>query len=401
MAVYNVTAYGATGNGSTDDTAAINSTIAACGSGTTAGVVYFPAGEYKITSTLLVANKLSGCILKGDGAGATRIKRSHLTADAVRFTNCFQSGIEDIAIEGDLTLGNPTDGFAVRFDGGSYISHAKGLYIKNCHNGIGVISCTETNISQVVVRWIYGTYGIYFAGAAPVGDSDFTAYGMSLEDVVTDALGVDGQLSTGLTMDSYAHSLTVRRSAFLQGGVGFAMRDTLALENGDSRPKWAELFDLQCDHNQHGGAWLLGGEGFYLANGWLGSCAAGNGLTVGSAFAGEVAVTNSRIGYNGQFGVLMAAGPVDCLFSNSFINGNSQLNPGACHGIYVAPSQRQVVINGCRVGNELSTPASQGWGIFVDSNAADYVITGNILKGNILGGLADAGIAPKAVANNI
>jgi hypothetical protein len=48
--VYNVKAYGATGNGSTDDGAAIASAITAANTAG-GGVVFFPAGNYKVTSS--------------------------------------------------------------------------------------------------------------------------------------------------------------------------------------------------------------------------------------------------------------------------------------------------------------------------------------------------------------
>jgi polygalacturonase len=49
-AVYNVKDYGATGNGSTSDTAAINAAVAACDPN---GVVYFPSGTFKSGSIIL------------------------------------------------------------------------------------------------------------------------------------------------------------------------------------------------------------------------------------------------------------------------------------------------------------------------------------------------------------
>lgn len=52
--IYNVKDYGATGNGWTDDTNACNSAIYAAGSSSN-NVVYFPAGEYRITSILITA----------------------------------------------------------------------------------------------------------------------------------------------------------------------------------------------------------------------------------------------------------------------------------------------------------------------------------------------------------
>lgn len=49
-------AYGATGDGSTDDTAAITAAIVACSGG---GIVFFPAGTYKVTSTVDIVSIFS------------------------------------------------------------------------------------------------------------------------------------------------------------------------------------------------------------------------------------------------------------------------------------------------------------------------------------------------------
>lgn len=66
---YDVTAYGATGNGSTDDTAAIKSAIAAAQANTYGGVVYFPIGRYVVSSPLIVTS--SDILLLGQGPLAT------------------------------------------------------------------------------------------------------------------------------------------------------------------------------------------------------------------------------------------------------------------------------------------------------------------------------------------
>lgn len=62
--MYNVKDYGAIGNGTTDDTAAITAAITAVDSGR-GGVVYFPAGVYRVTNTITV-NK-NNVTLRGDG----------------------------------------------------------------------------------------------------------------------------------------------------------------------------------------------------------------------------------------------------------------------------------------------------------------------------------------------
>lgn len=56
---YNVKAYGATGNGSTDDTAAIASAISAA-TAATGGTIFFPVGTYLISSSLNVGGGFPG-----------------------------------------------------------------------------------------------------------------------------------------------------------------------------------------------------------------------------------------------------------------------------------------------------------------------------------------------------
>src|SRR5262249_54923079 len=54
--VFNVKSYGAVGNGSTDDTTAITNAISAIPSA--GGVLYFPAGIYKVTSGFTISKPI-------------------------------------------------------------------------------------------------------------------------------------------------------------------------------------------------------------------------------------------------------------------------------------------------------------------------------------------------------
>lgn len=77
VTVCNVKNHGATGDGSTDDTAAIAATITAC-SATVGGVVYFPAGEYIVapnaSSWEAIFELTRGIPFVGDGRGLSTIK---------------------------------------------------------------------------------------------------------------------------------------------------------------------------------------------------------------------------------------------------------------------------------------------------------------------------------------
>lgn len=68
--IFNVRLYGATGNGTTDDTAAIQAATSAADS-SAGGIVYFPAGQYKISSSITSQSLYTGFL--GDGKGASAI----------------------------------------------------------------------------------------------------------------------------------------------------------------------------------------------------------------------------------------------------------------------------------------------------------------------------------------
>lgn len=80
--MYNVKAYGATGNGTTDDTLAIKAALAAaCVSG---GILYFPPGSYVVSSSLSV------CV--GNGPGVS-IQGAGIGTSTINFGNSSSAGI--------------------------------------------------------------------------------------------------------------------------------------------------------------------------------------------------------------------------------------------------------------------------------------------------------------------
>lgn len=105
----NVKSFGAIGDGSHDDTASINSAIASIPAN--GATLYFPAGTYKITSTLI--NMPSYTTLLGDGRQASRIFKNSGFGFAVTFNGSggpgdnpyVRGGMENISIEGNATTG--------------------------------------------------------------------------------------------------------------------------------------------------------------------------------------------------------------------------------------------------------------------------------------------------------
>ena len=93
VTIKNVRDFGATGDGVTDDRVAISAAITSLGGAI--GVVYFPAGNYLMKSTLTVPG---GCVLRGERSSSTTLTIEH-TASGISVSKG-QSGIFQAVISG-------------------------------------------------------------------------------------------------------------------------------------------------------------------------------------------------------------------------------------------------------------------------------------------------------------
>lgn len=128
--VFNVVSFGAAGDGSSDDTAAINSAVAALVANGT-GVLYFPTGKYVVSSTIAIdASQLGPTTIEGDGFGSMLLHGF----DADLFS--FQSGkgqvawltMRSLAIVSTIGAKSPAT-TAVAFTGGVVKSLFSGLLV--------------------------------------------------------------------------------------------------------------------------------------------------------------------------------------------------------------------------------------------------------------------------------
>jgi hypothetical protein len=110
----NVRNFGAVGDGTTDDTAAITAAIAA-----TRGVVYFPAGSYLVTDTLTVtADRIT---LQGDGPNKTLIVFNPTTAKTCFDLTKGASSIVQCAVKGfGFSSGNSINKTAIKIRDGRH-----------------------------------------------------------------------------------------------------------------------------------------------------------------------------------------------------------------------------------------------------------------------------------------
>lgn len=178
-AYFNVKAapYNATGNNVADDTAAVAAALTAAGAA--GGVVYFPAGTYRMTGTITVPSKVT---LRGAGIGASTL--SWATDLGIgRYAVASTGGVQhlapqyqEIAFAGPRSTFLPTVGTrSCLMDGVQATSwtHMDEVFV----SGFGAnIVITGDHQKFRNTRSIYGYFNVYFGDNAAVtttGDQEF------------------------------------------------------------------------------------------------------------------------------------------------------------------------------------------------------------------------------------
>lgn len=155
----NVLAYGAAGNGTTDDTTAIQNAVNSLPA--TGGTVYLPRGTYKLTDAITLHTKM---VLRGDGDGASVVTQTGTNKNA--FTG---SAIERVTLQGLYVTGTGSGT-------GSGVSIAKGANpsspyttIRDCtfdsfgQDGVAIENAIVSSLDQVKAVSC-GRYGVNLFG---------------------------------------------------------------------------------------------------------------------------------------------------------------------------------------------------------------------------------------------
>ncbi|WP_300644692.1 glycosyl hydrolase family 28-related protein [Nocardioides sp.] len=159
--LYNVKDYGALGDGSTDDTAAINAAIAAMAVvnvfGDTTGILFFPPGRY-VTSGGHTIN--SRCTVQGTGKDqAILFRKAGATADLLTLAAA-KSGVAHLGIDGNVTNA-PSGGDLIVLNAG-YTTVVDCFLTKSAANGVTIgkaAGALATHLSDLIIR-LCKNYGI-------------------------------------------------------------------------------------------------------------------------------------------------------------------------------------------------------------------------------------------------
>lgn len=133
-AVVNVLDYGATGDGTTNDTTAIQAAIVAAAGKT----LYFPAGIYLFTGLLNIASSMTIC---GEG-NSTQLKPNNVTGNTIR-VNASRVTIKDLQIKG-TTPGT----IAIGQSGLVYFTTIQNVYFEDVAQCVWIFTAQYVNVNN-------------------------------------------------------------------------------------------------------------------------------------------------------------------------------------------------------------------------------------------------------------
>lgn len=225
----NVRAFGAVGDGSTDDAPAVNAALAALPA--EGGAIYFPPGKYNLATQIAYALSATIASVSILGAG------------------------QDASI---LYFPNASTGFVINYSQPSHSAHIRDLSVTtgttNAGNGIALVQTVAlgkwaiSDITRVTVRGddnvvtYYWTTGIFVWGVSGVnidsvyvtGDSTgghgngisylgLTATSPYYAVVLNVAKSNFNWLGTGIELQSYVQGVTIDQCNFVNGSVGIGI----------------------------------------------------------------------------------------------------------------------------------------------------------------------------------
>jgi len=197
--VFSVKAYGATGNGTTDDTASIQHAIDAALSGG-GGIVYLPAGRFLLKGTLTIS-RMDLVSLVGAGMGTNLIVNSNLgisllsTAAVLTSAHLYHSG----RIEGmHISCSNQSKSIAVQMTDMVADPQFIDLTISKCDQAFDLINKNAWN-ERLVARNVTDDYNNHLFHLDQNPSNQWDSYGYGIYDgiFINKAAGQDVFWMTG------------------------------------------------------------------------------------------------------------------------------------------------------------------------------------------------------------
>ncbi|ACA91545.1 MULTISPECIES: glycosyl hydrolase family 28-related protein [Burkholderia cepacia complex] len=381
--VANVKSFGAVGDGASDDTAAIQAAVNSLGAG---GVVFFPAGTYRVSSA--INSTVRGIVFSGSGSQGSILSTSSATADVLTISG-WDSGVEGLGFASSVT--RTAGSFVVltgafghiekcRFDG-----HYCAININSPAAPISVRDCIFHNATP--------------ASTSPGGG------GVWINVPGTD-VRLDGLIFINDTVASPTYGINVVAvGALMLDNSDIVGQGTALLVNSGSGSTAQAIFATNtyfdtCTGNCVTIQPAAGGNVLWVkfTNVWASPASGGgNGIFIDGS-SGVVADVNiSSFVVHNDYGPSQSG----ILFQGAHVK-NVSISNGMCagfvYGVVAGPGVCDFTITGVTAGAYDPTTQPNNYGIVVSTGASDrYIISGNRAYGNLIKNLVDNGTGTNKV----
>lgn len=382
---FQVTSYGATGNGTTDDRAAIQSAIDAA-SAAGGGVVFFPKGTYRITGSLEVSG--NNVQLEGTGkasviflstAGGTVIHISNAT----NFRNTTHNKVVNLTIDRAVAPSATSAGIWVER---ARFTTLQGVTVFNAGDGIAVGPKSTT--PDIVNQHTYILDSYVMRSGSRLATSTFPNAGIifySGADYNVHNTFVEPS-NRGIVMTNYANGIEISQSSVINGSA----YNYGIVSDGPGFARYIENVIIENAHQQQ---IFIGGtsKNISVTDSWIG---AGDELStrVGiqvEAGAGPVTIANNRIGNQRGSGIVSSGNRVKILGNELSYNVGGGC---ACDSIQVNGGNHVII-----EGNQVESPTDR-YGVGVYGPTTYTIYSGNDTSQSGLGFINTS--AGPSIANN-
>lgn len=380
--VRNAKAFGAKGDGTTDDTAALEKAIASFPDG---GTVVLPAGTYMHTGMSFTG--LYYTTIKGVGNVAaytgitptgSRLVNTSNTSNHLEFIMCLGVTVQNILFENQ---GTPTAGTAVRFYanvGGSAAGQVLDCRFQDVFNGIEFDGVANSYILRNELERLVGDFCIKLQGTAKRMDQ------MRVEDNICNSQIEGGSpVTDGIIVGTNTHTVFLRGNGVIKQKRGYVIDGAIA-------PAFTRFEASEAERSNQSGIEIGNAEMVWI-NDVYSSVNYGNGITFTGAFNNMAIVTNADVRGNYYHGILIdGSGGVDIQNARCTANGIAQT--GWYHGLVTGANVSDVTIMGGKFGGDIhgQGTGTQGWGILFSAGSGDkFIVQGVDATGNVTGGIVD------------
>ena len=393
--------YGAVGNGSTDDKAAIQSAIDALSNG---GTVYFPPGTYKVSGALVIGSNDKSIKLVGAGghfplatlAGGSIIKTSSASANIIEITNARSIEISSLGFDSSATS---TGNAAIKAESTTNLQaiSIKEVYIRNKTIGLNLRGYSNTDIRDVEIREFPNATGT--AGIVIDQGSDTRVDQIRLENIIIDGVISNNAHAHALAFHfkNYVNSIWMKDCAGLRCNKGLVFDSTLGNVSSTNPGSFFRVDNCDFDQNGINGIYIAGGSYIWITNNYV-SSNLNSGLITTSTFGGVLRIDGSDFRGNSYHGIYInGTGHHKIHITNAHCGKNSQNSNNTYHGIVATSNANDITIVGGQCGGDIlgatsggntNSANSQSYGIMFAGNTHSRInINGVDCTDNVTGGI--------------